>query len=180
MYAKLSVHNMIIGKQISRATEAHTLLYAMMFGHLVATMYDSNWHDRSENDTLILNDSVDGLAKLARDIQDKTRNEDFLNDPLIISVRDKYTQFIEDNQTSKTIMLLLQYMKMVEIALSFLKAEGTGDWQLYLDMCRQILPYFASSGYYPYFKSGYLYLQTMYQLPIPTYPNLYEWPPCYM
>ena len=86
MYAELSVHNMIIGKEISRATRAHTLLYAVMFGHLDAKMYDSNLHDHSENDTLILNDSLDGLEKLARDIQNKTRNEDFLNDPLIRSV----------------------------------------------------------------------------------------------
>ena len=70
-------------------------------------------------------------------------------------------------------MLWLQYKKMVEIALSFLKAERTGDWQLHLDMCRQMLPYFASSGHYLYFKSAYLYLQTMYQLPM-THPNLYE------
>ena len=116
---------------------------------------------------------LDGVAKLARAIQNKTRNEDFLNDPLIRSVRDKYTHFIEDNQTSKTIMLWLQYMKMVEIALSFLKAERTGDWQLHLDTCRQMLPYFASPGHYHYFKSTYLYLQTMYQLPM-THPNMYE------
>ena len=41
-YAELSVHNMIIGKEISRATRAHTLLYAVMFRHLVVKMYESN------------------------------------------------------------------------------------------------------------------------------------------
>ena len=67
---------------------------------------------------------------------------------------------------SKTATLWIQYMKMVEICLQFLKAERIGDWQLHLDMSRMILPYFAASGYYHYQKSVYLYLQTMSQIPV--------------
>ena len=59
----------------------------------------------------------------------------------------------------------MQYMKMVEICLKFLKVECTGDWQLHFDESR-MLSYFAASSRYRYQASVYLYLQTMPQIHI--------------
>ena len=62
---------------------------------------------------------------------------------------------------------------MVGISLQFLKAECTGDWELHLDMCRMMLPCFASSGHFHYQKSVYLYPQTMSQIQL-THPDLHK------
>ena len=55
---------------------------------------------------------------------------------------------------------ILQYIKMFEICLKFLKAECTEDWQLHLEMRCMMLQYYASLCYYNYQKSAYLCLQT--------------------
>ena len=49
---------------------------------------------------------------------------------------------------SKTVTLSIQYMKMVEICLQFIKAECNRDWQLHLDMSHVMLPCFAASSHY--------------------------------
>ena len=74
---------------------------------------------------------------------------------------------------SKTAALWIQYMKMVEIYLQFLKAERTGDWQLHLDVSRMMLSYFTVSGHYHHQKSVCLCLQTMSQINV-THPGLHK------
>ena len=78
-----------------------------------------------------------------------------------------------NSSKSKTATLWIEYMKMVEICLQFLKAERTGNWKLHLDMSRMMVPYFAASGHYHYQKSVYLYVQTMSQIHV-THPGLHK------
>ena len=61
---------------------------------------------------------------------------------------------------------------MIDILLSFIKAERTGNWTLHLQALSDMLPYFAASGHNLYAKTVYLYLQFMSELES-THPSAY-------
>ena len=67
-------------------------------------------------------------------------------------------------QNQRTAVLWIQYMHMVDIPRTFIRAERTGNWKLHLQAVHDMLPYFAAAGHNPYAKSAYLYLQSMYDL----------------
>ena len=76
-------------------------------------------------------------------------------------------------QNSRTSVLWLQYIEMINILCRFIRAERTGDYQLHQQSLREMLPYFAASGHHLYLKSLYVYLQTMSELPT-TNQHLHE------
>ncbi|GBO00184.1 hypothetical protein AVEN_172956-1 [Araneus ventricosus] len=53
---------------------------------------------------------------------------------------------------------------MVSIAKQFIRAERMGDWQAHFNCVKEMIPYFHTSGHFPYTKSTHLYLQNMLQL----------------
>ena len=65
------------------------------------------------------------------------------------------------------------YIEMISIVCKFIKAQRTGNWLLYLVAVSEMLPFFASSGYYLYAKSSYFYLQSMSKLK-DTNPKVHE------
>lgn len=72
-----------------------------------------------------------------------------------------YIKTLKDNRTAS---LWIQYMRMIDILCSFIKADRTADWNFHLEATSNMLPYFAASGHNFYAKSAYLYLQTMLAL----------------
>lgn len=66
--------------------------------------------------------------------------------------------------TSCTGALWLQYMEMVNILRTFIKAERTANWKLHLQAVSEMLPYLASLGHNLYIKCTRLYLQSMSNL----------------
>ena len=64
-----------------------------------------------------------------------------------------------------TAQLWLQYLNMVELLYQFLRSERTGNWNLHVQVLRDMLPYMAAAGHSLYTKSVYIYLQRMSQLP---------------
>ena len=65
---------------------------------------------------------------------------------------------------SRTGKLWLQYMEMIDILRTFIKAERTREWELHLQCAEAMLPYFASSGHNLYTKSARIYIQEMKRL----------------
>ena len=57
-------------------------------------------------------------------------------------------------KSSRTAMLWLQYMEMVDILRKYIRAERTGNWELHLQALSEMLPYMAASGHNNYTKSG--------------------------
>ena len=94
-------------------------------------------------------------------LEDKATTDNVLNDEHLTEI----SQFIrnEINSVSKypTAKLWIQYMDMINIMKIFIKAERTGDWQLYLYSLEKMLPFFAASGHNLYLKSVYCHLQQM-------------------
>ena len=79
-------------------------------------------------------------------------------------VRQKILDAKSSSSNSRTGKLWLQYLEMIEILRTFIKAERTGDWNLHLQTVQAMLPYFAASGYSLYTKSARIYLQEMSKL----------------
>ena len=50
---------------------------------------------------------------------------------------------------------------MVELLMTFIKAERMSDLKLHLKVSKDMLPYFAATGHNNYAKSIYLYIQDM-------------------
>ena len=73
-------------------------------------------------------------------------------------VQGKYA--MRDKRTTK---LWLQYLEMVEILISFIKSDRTGNRQLHLKMGQALLPFLAAAVHKKYAKSLHLYLQNMHE-----------------
>lgn len=76
-------------------------------------------------------------------------------------------------EKSRTAALWIQYLEMVNVLRSFIKAERTANWQLHLQAVSQMLPFLAASGHNHYKKSSWLYLQSMARLESEN-PELYQ------
>ncbi len=55
-------------------------------------------------------------------------------------------------------------MAMVDTVKQLLKAQRTGNFLLYLETLKEMLPFYAAAGHLHYTKSVYLYIQDMLQL----------------
>ena len=83
------------------------------------------------------------------------------------------TEWCQSLQQHRTAQLWLMYMTLVSILRTFIRAGRTGNWHLYLQALKQMLPYLAASGHHNYTKSLVLYLQKMEKLPH-THPEVYR------
>jgi len=54
--------------------------------------------------------------------------------------------------SSRIAALWIQYLEMVDILSSFIKAERTANWELHLEALTRMLPYLAASGHNLYVK----------------------------
>lgn len=69
---------------------------------------------------------------------------------------------MQNQRTAVLWIQYMQYMHMVDILRTLIRAERTGNWKLHLQAVHDMLPYFAAAGHNPYAQSAYLYLQLMY------------------
>ena len=76
-------------------------------------------------------------------------------------------------ERSRTAALWIQYLEMVDILRSFIRAERTANWELHLKALTRMLPYLAASGHNLYVKCGRLYLQSMSDLRT-DHPDVYR------
>ena len=111
IYAEGSVNAMLNGKELSRATRAHTLIYAVLQGYLTAKLFDCNLIESLNDGEFNLNDSLRALVELV-----KCAHEDAITctmeAPIISTLLEKLTSF-SNIPTSKTLSLWIQYLKMV-------------------------------------------------------------------
>ena len=76
-------------------------------------------------------------------------------------------------ERSRTAALWIQYLEMVDILRSFIRAERTANWELHLKALTRMLPYLAASGHNLYVKCARLYLQSMTDLRT-DHPDVYR------
>ena len=64
------------------------------------------------------------------------------------------------------------YLDMLDIVLTFMRAERTGDWVKHINIIKLMLPYIAASGHNLYVKAILVYVQQMEDLEI-THPEVH-------
>ena len=98
-------------------------------------------------------------------MSDKGSINDVLESEVLKSIKQKLMEKKDSLAESRTSTLWIhQYMNMVDILRTFIKAERIGNWQLHLKAVSDMLPYLAASGHNLYTKSAHLYLQMMLDL----------------
>lgn len=73
--------------------------------------------------------------------------------------------FLETKDDDVNLKFWWQYLSMVSVLLKFTRAQRDGQWDLYLDALRAMLPYFQRYDHINYARWGPVYLSEMKQLP---------------
>ena len=94
-------------------------------------------------------------------------------DELLATISQELEKKKEELKQYPTAALWIQYLDMIQILKTFIKAERTGEWELSLYAVQRMLPYFAAAGHNLHLKSAHVYLQTMCQLR-DNNPRVYE------
>ena len=148
-YASNAVVDMLTGKAISHAVRGRMLVDAALNAMLIAMAYDSPLpgtdaldkpHDGTQgatNDppasTADSNGFLKGAASLFDNLMslDKTI-EEVCSADVLCRIRHMIERQKDALKQSRTACLWLQYMDMMDILRRFIKAEGTGNWDLFL------------------------------------------------
>ena len=97
-------------------------------------------------------------------LKDEISTDNVASSDVINRFSESLKNKIKNLSESCTAKLCLQYLEMIDILHSFIKAERTGDWLLHLKSCKEMLPNLAASGHNLYTQSLRLYLQDMCKL----------------
>ena len=169
LYAPNTVPNILNGKAFSRATRAHMLIDTALYHLLVSKLEENN--DGDANDlqdgdiqTCIQDDSI--LSAYDRLLDGEDMQQTLCRNDKVTRMCEKLGEVIKDlSQNGRTAKLWSQYLEMVEILKTFIKAERTGNWNLHLATVARMLPFFAAARHNLYAKSSYVYLTDMQKLP---------------
>ena len=122
-----------------------------------------NWPDN----TVIHSALITELQTLYNDLM--SGNEDVeksVSKDVLQRLRDLMITEKESLMESRTALLWMEYMDMIDIMRRFIKSERTGNWDMHVQVMKEMLPYLAASGHNLYTKSIYVYLQTLDLLPV--------------
>ena len=117
-----------------------------------------------------LSEKIVAIFDNIMDCFDETVFSDF---DTLSSITNMIENAIENISKSPNGKLWIQYMKMVDILRSVIRAQRTGNFTLYIKALQNMLPFFASSGHNNYTKSVNLYIQDMCNLKVKN-PTLYS------
>ena len=176
---------MLSGKAISRAVRGHLLVKTALNTILLSKAYDvplpkdgekqsdddaadkteeAQESDRCAAATAVLerpevNDELKDVTDILESLMQGEISMEYVSQSHDLEyVRRKILEAKSSVSNSRTGKLWLQYLEMIEILHTFIKAERTGDWNLYLQTVQARLPYFATSGHNLYTKSSRFYL----------------------
>lgn len=153
VYGKATVNHMMNGHAYDRCLRAFTLTAAALM-NIAREIFPNIQHCFEQTEEIC-----------KQVVSRRISTEDALNDPLltkILHTLDECLQNIE--KTSRTAKLWVRFLKKIDLALRFVYAERTGDWNLHLRCTTEMLPYFHASGHLPYAKSAHIYAQEMTKL----------------
>jgi hypothetical protein len=125
-------------------------------------IHDRIMSDVEENDIEFLELSFKQILQIEVDTQALTSDERTTS--IIKRLHTVYKECVKKQQTSKTSLLWLQYLDMLNILLSYLRCERIGDFEGSLWYLQEMLPYIASTGHNLYTTDLWLYLQLITEL----------------
>ena len=175
IFAKNAVTHMLSGKAVARAVRGYFLVDSVLqallsfdaFGFKVEIQQGRRGKETIVTDTTVMEEN--GLTKYeclqsALSLFDRMLQKDVTPQELqdsseleqVESILQLAREKLKDNRTAA---LWLQFMDMVDLLRTFLRAERTGNWPLHLQTLQEMLPYYAAAGHNLYTKSVYIYLQ---------------------
>ena len=99
-----------------------------MYCHLVSKLFNCDLKDHTADGQFSLNDFLQDICKLVTDSYSDGNASNYASGtPCTDLFVSTIQSFITDENQTKTIKLWIQYLKMIEICLQFLKAERTGE-----------------------------------------------------
>ena len=190
IYASNAVVHMLSGKAISRAVRAHFIVDAALNALMLNGVYNaplpcqqipesdgSNDHnpDITEVGTRPPNEQcadvgdsqdLDEACALYEQLMAKDVSaEDVCTSHVLERIKNSLQKHSEAvKMSSRTAVLWVQYMNMVDVLRKHITAERTGNWALHLQAIQDMLPYMAASGHNLYTKSATVYLHKMSDL----------------
>ena len=156
IYAPNSLDSMFNGNAYYRAVRGHFLIHFTLTKRLL----ESNNFEFSVEE-------LTNIQELLLDFENEPPKFEQLSESnSLLSINNKFDDFLDNiSKRGETAKLWIQYIRMINVLKSFIRAERIGDWHLHLQAIRNMLPYFQASGHHLYSKSAHLYLQDMLQLP---------------
>ena len=161
LYAQNTVVHMFSGTAYARALRAHFLTYIAVYQQLWKYCYLGD-EDKESRIRSSCDDLISGIKTL-NDLKDHPDMKE-----LIADLAEVKTQMKDKGRTAK---LWLQYLEQVQMIMLYIRAERTGDWDLYVYTLKCMLPYFHAAGHLNYAKSIQCYLQQMEELKIKMKPE---------
>ena len=110
IYAEGSINTMLNGKDISRVTRAHTLIYTVLYGYLTAKLFECNLEEPSNYGKFTINSSLQTLKELVKSTEDTISCT--MEAHIITTFLNKLLAFSNATK-SKTATHWIQYMKVV-------------------------------------------------------------------
>ena len=164
VYAPNSVKHMLSGHAYARALRAHMLSISSLVSEILSTPNCLAGVDIERFKVV-----HELLLKGEHD------SEALHNEPALKQVTDVLNDLMTELSTaSRTGKLWIEYIRMVQVMLLFIRAERTGDWGLHLFCVSKMIPVLHSGGHTAYAKSARLYLDQMKTIPLTMTTPHYE------
>ena len=144
IYADLIVPRILNGKEVSRATRAHLIIYGTLMGLMLLKQLEKEKFEDIGSYPYFLKDFLE-MVNLS--LFDKANVTDIKNSENFQKIIELST-FRDAQCQPKTSFLWLQYMKCIEIFIRFLETERTSNWKLHLNEAHEMIPFFFASGHY--------------------------------
>ncbi|KAK3923562.1 Major tegument protein [Frankliniella fusca] len=149
VYAKNSVPQIMSGHSYARAMRAHSLAQQAL-GVIIL------------KNEIVADSTI--LAELSSLHQKLMGGEVSCEEtrPVACKIRKLYQdKCLELSALNRTAKLWIEYLNQFELVRLFTRAMRCGDWQLYLDSMKAMLPYFHAAAHLPYAKAVHIHLQKM-------------------
>ena len=131
IYSEVTVKQVLCGKHYNRGVWAHKILYEAISRQKLKFL--SEW--------LQENDQFDPLDSHNISIDDNLREWTTVADKVATAIK----KFDSDTKLKSNLsMFWNSYLHAVEAMLGFIRAERSGNWQLYLDSMQAMLPVFSA------------------------------------
>ena len=165
IYGENAVLHMMTGKSVQRAFRGHLLVNKCLNEMIISEVVKEQ-----PGLSLVVDEAEEMYTSLVNGetTLDATATSDTLSS-FADAVEKMKTQLAS---LSKTSQLWLNYQTMIQVAMSLIKADRTGSWQMHLRAVSDCLPIFAAAGHFNYLKTAYHYVQEMNQLQSRN-PNLF-------
>ena len=176
VYAAGTTAALMKGKSYNRGVRAHKLVSEAMFRLMWSAFVE--WYASADDVSLneeerVLQCISDGIHALQQDQGNVSETVAQLGDDLR-ELSTLFKTFKEKTRAaSKTFLFWEQYIEMVDILLQFIKAERSGNWDLYLSALAEMTPHFFAMDRPNYARWLPVYIADMNMLES-SHPKVHE------